>query len=82
LPTGTSKEWIKLLIFSLIVCFLFGANHDTFVLGRIFKATIFSKDVSFGRTCGNQEDFGPKRRRHEAISGEVAKNRSDSRKTT
>jgi len=37
--------------------------------------------TSFGRACGHQEDFGPKRRGDEATSGKVAKIRSGSRET-
>jgi len=56
--------------------FPFCANYDSFIFRRIFKATISSKEISFGRACGHEEDFDPKRRGDEAISGKVAKIRS------
>jgi len=62
--------------------FPFCANFGSFVFRRIFKATISSKGISFGRAYGNQEEFGLKGRGDEAISGKVAKARSSSRETT
>jgi len=61
--------------------FPFCAKYGSFVFRRIFKATISSKGISFGRACEHQEDFGQKRREDEATSGKVAKIRSDSRET-
>jgi len=62
--------------------FLFCVNYGSFVIRRIFKATISLKGISFGIACGNQKDFVPKGRGDEAISGKVAKTKSDSKETT
>jgi len=48
--------------------FPFCENYGSFVLRRIFKATISSKGISFGKVCKNQDDFGLKGIGDEAFS--------------
>jgi len=78
--SDTSEEWIRLLFFTNCL-FPYCENHGSFVFRRTFKAIISSKGISFGRACGHQEDFGPKRRGDGANNGKVAKIISDSRET-
>jgi len=61
--------------------FPFCANYGSIVFKRIFKVTISSKGISFGKACEHQEDFSPKRIRDEAISGKVEKIGRRSRET-
>jgi len=50
-------------------------NHDSFIFGRVFKATISSKGTSLGGVCGCQEELNPQRRGNEITSGNNAKAR-------
>jgi len=70
------------LLFFTNCVFPFCASYGSFVFRRIFKATISSKGISFGRVCGNQKDFDPKGKGDEASSGKVTKNKRGSRETT
>jgi len=48
-------------------------NYSSLVFGRVFKAIISLKGISFGGACRCQEELGPQRRGVEATSGENAR---------